>query len=74
MFFYISIIYIFVDIIRFHKPYRLRMPSDNDRGHVWLHGTYICFLIITSHVLISFLSFQIHRHAIMPIVRSPTVR
>jgi hypothetical protein len=35
------------------------------------HGTYTCFLIISSLVLIYFLSFQMHRHLNMAIVRSP---
>ena len=49
------------------------MPFDNDCGHIWLHGTYTCLLIIGSHVLISFLSFQIHRHVDMLTVCWPTV-
>jgi len=50
------------------------MPSDNDCSHIWLHGTYTCLLNISSHVLISFLSFQIHRYVDMLTVRWPTVR
>ena len=49
------------------------MPFDNDCGHIWLHGTYTCPLIIGSHVLISFLSFQIHRHIDILTVRWSTV-
>ncbi|CAF3412533.1 unnamed protein product [Rotaria socialis] len=48
---------------------RLCMPSDNDCAHIWLHDTYTCLLIIGSHVLISVLSFQIHRYVDMQTVR-----
>ena len=33
---------------------------------MWLHGTYSCFLIASSLVLISFLSFQIYQHLNIP--------
>jgi hypothetical protein len=44
-----------IDVI--HDSYTLSNTFDNDCGHMWLNGTYTCFLIASSLVLISFLSF-----------------
>lgn len=50
---------------------RVYIRISTDCGHIWLNGMYTCFLIISSLVLIYFLSFQIHQHLDMQTVRWP---